>query len=276
MGRRNKVTRSGSGRTLADQADRHVLYEQSVQDVEQEAEFLEDTYFEIRGRKPVLLREDFCGTANAASQWVVNNRRHHAIGVDIDPRVLDSGRQRHLVSLSSSSRNRIDLIEGDVRTAETAPADIICGFNFSYWCFKERKKLLDYFVSARQRLKKDGLFFIDVFGGSEAFTECKEKTKHDGFTYVWQQKSYDPVTGDYVCHIHFRFPDGSRLRKAFSYDWRLWTLPELLDVLADAGFSSSHVYWQGTDEDGEPDGEFSRVVNGENDPAWIAYIVSER
>jgi SAM-dependent methyltransferase len=276
MVRRKKTTKTGSGETLAAQADRHVLYEQSVQDVEQEAEFLEEAYFEIRGRKPVLLREDFCGTASAASQWVINNRLHHAIGVDIDPGVLDSGRQRHLVSLSSSSRKRIDLIQGDVRTAKTSPVDIICGFNFSYWCFKKRKDLLDYFVSARRGLKKGGLFFVDVFGGSEAFTECKEKTKHNGFTYVWQQKSYDPVTGDYVCHIHFRFPDGSRIKKAFSYHWRLWTLPELLDVLADAGFSRSHVYWQGTDEDGEPNGEFSKVASGENDPAWIAYIVSEK
>jgi SAM-dependent methyltransferase len=270
------MTKAGSETTLAAQADRHALYEQSVQDVEQEVEFLEETYHEIRGRKPVLLREDFCGTANAASQWVLSNRRHHAIAVDIDPDVLESGRQRHVVSLPNSTRKRIELIEGDVRSVRTAAADILCGFNFSYWCFRERRQLLDYFKSARRGLKKDGLFFLDVFGGSEAFTECKEKTKHDGFTYVWHQKSYDPVSGDYVCHIHFRFPDGSRLKKAFSYHWRLWTLPELLDLLAEAGFTSSHVYWQGTDEDGEPDGQFSRVTSGENDPAWIAYIVSER
>ena len=69
MVRRKKTAKAGSGETLAAQTDRHVLYEQSVQDVEQEAGFLEETYFEIRGRKPVLLREDFCGTASAASQW---------------------------------------------------------------------------------------------------------------------------------------------------------------------------------------------------------------
>jgi SAM-dependent methyltransferase len=274
MGRKKKQTETEQ--TLAFQADKHVLYEQSVQDVEQEAEFLEEAYREIRGEQPFLLREDFCGTANAASRWVAIDKRHRAIAVDIDPEVLESGRQRHTMSLSSSSRKRIELIEGDVRKVTTEPSDIVCAFNFSYWCFKERKELLAYFRSARRALREDGLFFIDVFGGSEAFTECKEKTKHEGFTYVWHQKSYDPVSGDYVCHIHFRFKDGSRLKKAFSYHWRLWTLPELLDVLVDAGFTRSHVYWQGSDEDGEPDGEFSRVTSAENDPAWIAYVVSER
>ena len=69
---------------------------------------------------------------------------------------------------------------------------------------------------------------------------------------------------------------GSKLKKAFTYHWRLWTLPELRDMLAEAGFSRVHVYWQGSDEDGEPDGDFTVVETAENDPAWIAYIVSER
>jgi hypothetical protein len=33
-----------------------------------------------------------------------------------------------------------------------------------------------------------------------------------------------------VCHIHFDFEDGSRLERAFSYDWRLWSLPEAISV----------------------------------------------
>lgn len=269
-------TAQESGTTLAEQVDKHSLYEMSVQDVEQEAEFLDQAYFELRNKKPVLMREDFCGTANAATYWVTCNRRHKAIAVDIDPSVLESGRVRHLAGLSPSQSKRIRLVRGDVRTVAASPADIVCAFNFSYWCFRQRDELIEYFRSVRRGLKRDGLFFIDVFGGSEAFTECKEKTKHKGFTYVWHQKSYDPVTGEYVCHIHFRFKDGSRIKKAFTYHWRLWTLPELLDVLSDAGFSNSHVYWQGADEDGEPNGEFSRVPSADNDPAWIAYVVSER
>jgi hypothetical protein len=113
------------------------------------------------------------------------------------------------------------------------------------------------------------------FGGAESYTECKEKTVHNGFTYIWEQASFDPLTADYVCYIHFKFADGSKLKRAFSYHWRLWTMPEIRELLDDAGFSTHHVYWQGTDDDGEASGEFFLADEGENDPAWIAYIVAE-
>jgi hypothetical protein len=36
------------------------------------------------------------------------------------------------------------------------------------------------------------------------------------------------------------------------------------------------VYWEGTDEDGEGDGEFTETSTGEPDAAWVSYIVAER
>ena len=54
-----------------------------------------------------------------------------------------------------------------------------------------------------------------------------------------------------ICHIHFKFKDGSRIKKAFSYDWRLWTLPEIREVMEEAGFSNTRVYWEDEDEEGE-------------------------
>ena len=104
-----------------------------------------------------------------------------------------------------------------------------------------------------------------------------DKTKNKGFTYLWEQASFNPVTSEMVCHIHFRFPDGSKMRRAFSYEWRLWTLPEIRELLAEAGFSRSAVYWEGTDDDtGEGDGEFTASEKGEADPAWVVYIVAEK
>lgn len=264
------------GASLAQQADRHALYELSVQNVEQEVEFLDETFHAHRGRRPVLLREDFCGTAQAACEWAAVNRRHRAIAVDIDPDVLAWGERQHLSRLKPGARKRVELRHADVRSVRTPPADIVCAFNFSYWYFKERRVLLDYFRSVRKALVADGLFFLDAFGGADAFTECKERTRHNGFTYIWEQESYDPISGDYVCHIHFKFEDGSWLKRAFSYRWRLWTMPEIRDLLEEAGFRAHHVYWQGTDDDGEPSGEFFPADEGENDPAWIAYLVAER
>ncbi len=277
MARKKRKTpgKSGAG-TMASRADIHALYEASVQNVEYEVEFLQEAFSELRGRAPVSLREDFCGTANAACRWVDVDPRHQAVGVDINPEVLKWGRDHHLAKLKPAARRRVRLLEADVRTVETDPADIVVAFNFSYWYFKQRKVLLDYFRSVRQGLAEDGVFFIDVFGGAGAYEESREKTKNEGFTYVWEQASYEPISGDYVCYIHFRFPDGSKIKRAFSYHWRFWTLPELIDLLDEAGFAKTQVFWEGTDEDGEGSGEYAAAKEGENDPAWIAYVAALR
>ena len=65
------------------------------------------------------------------------------------------------------------------------------------------------------------------------------------------------------------------MKKAFTYDWRLWTLPEIRELLIDCGFSQTTVYWEGTDpETGEGNGEYSATESGDDDPSWIAYIVA--
>lgn len=269
-----KKVRTGPGK--AETADRHELYEQSVQNVEDEVEFLQQTFREIRGRDPELLREDFCGTANASCQWIRVNARHRAVGVDIDEAVIDWGRQRHVAGLTAEQQERLTILNTDVLTARTEPSDLTVAFNFSYWIFKTRDLVRRYFRAVRDHLKDDGLFFLDAFGGSEAYDEMSEKTRLDGFTYIWDQASFDPVSADFVCHIHFRFPDGSRLEKAFSYDWRLWTLPEIRELLAEAGFSKSTVYWEEDTDDDEEEGDYVPVERGVADPAWIAYVVAEK
>jgi len=275
MSRSRKKPRTGKP-TMADKADPHDLYEKSVQNVEAEVEFIDEAFRELRDRRPATLREDFCGTAAAACHWVASGRNRRAWAVDINPEVLDWGRTHNVVPLRPGQRKRLELREANVLTVRTPKVDVVGAFNFSYWCFKDRKVLADYFRAVRRTLTEDGLFFMDVFGGAEAYNETRERTEYDGFTYVWDQSSYEPLTGDYRCYIHFRFPDGSKLKRAFSYDWRLWTLPELRDLLAETGFRASHVYWEGEDDEGEPNGEYTRVERGENDPAWIAYLVAEK
>ena len=263
-------------RTMAERAQLHELYEEAVQAVDSEVEFLEETFSALRGREAIGFREDFCGTASACCEWVRKDVRRFAIGVDNDPAVLEWGRDHRLSRLSESDRARVKLLEDDVRTVRTDAVDIIGAFNFSYFMFKTRDALRAYFASCREALTADGVLFLDAFGGSEAYDVQKEKTKFDHFTYVWDQAHFEPVTHHMTCHIHFRFPDGSKLKKAFTYDWRLWTLPEIRELLLEAGFSSARVYWEGEDEDGEGNGEFAEHPTGEPDPAWIAYIVAEK
>jgi len=262
--------------TMAEQADVHELYEEAVQNVEGEIEFVQDTFRDLRKREAVSFREDFCGTASASCEWVRAGNGRYAIGVDIDSDVLEWGRKNRLGRLPEADRARVKLLNEDVMTVETEPVDIVGGFNFSYWIFKTRTEMRDYFIRVRDSLKSDGVFFLDAYGGSEAYDTQKEKTKYDGFTYIWHQAKYEPVTGRTVCHIHFKFPDGSRIKKAFSYDWRLWSLPELRELLEEAGFASVRVYWEGEDDDGEGNGEFFEETKGEADPGWIAYLVAEK
>ena len=264
------------GRTMAEQADIHDLYERSVQTVDVEVEFLRDTFRAIRGRDAESFREDFCGTSALSCEWVRSRSNRRSIGVDNDAAVLDWGRQKHVARLSEAARSRVKLLNEDVRTVVTEPVDIVGAFNFSYYCFKTRDELRKYFANVREGLKQDGVFFLDAFGGPEASDLVKDKTKLDGFTYVWEQEVFEPVTGRILCHIHFKFPDGSKIKRAFTYDWRLWTLPELRELLMEAGFAKVRVYWEGDDGEGGGNGEFKEHATGEADLAWIAYIVAEK
>jgi hypothetical protein len=116
---------------------------------------------------------------------------------------------------------------------------------------------------------------IDLHGGPEATEEMQEERRCGGFTYVWDQVRYWPGTGEYLCYIHFRFPDGTERKRAFTYRWRFWHLTELRDVLLDAGFVAVHAYFEGTAEDGETgNGIFRRGVRGENCDSWLAYLVA--
>jgi len=263
-------------RTMAERAELHDVYEQAVQAVDAEVEFLDETFQNLRGRDAISFREDFCGTASAACEWVRSKPTRFAIGVDNDSSTLEWGRKHRVGRLPKADRPRVELLLDDVRTAETKPVDIVGAFNFSYFMFKTRDELRAYFSHVRDGLNSDGIFFLDAFGGPEGISVQKEKTKLDGFTYIWDQAHYEPVTGRMVCHIHFKFSDGSKLKKAFTYDWRLWSLPEIRELLLEAGFSSARVFWEGEDEDGEGNGEYTESETGDPDPAWVSYIIAEK
>lgn len=265
-----------TGATMAERADIHELYEQSVQNVEEECNFVRNTFRSLRGRDALSFREDFCGTASAACYWTGFSPEHTAVGVDIDPDVLEWGRKNRIGPLNADRQARVQLLLSDVLEVRTDKMDTIGAFNFSYWIFQTRSLMIEYFSKVRDALKDDGVIFLDAFGGYEAFEEMTEKTKYDDFTYVWDQASYSPVTGEMECHIHFKFPDKSKIKRAFSYTWRLWTLPELKELLLESGFKNPTVYWEGTDEDGEGDGVFTPDERGEADAGWIAYVVAEK
>ena len=259
----------------AARSDRHVLYESAVQHVAAEIDFIDETFSTLRGRRAERLREDFCGTANTACEWVRRRGANLAWGVDLDPAVLDWSRAHKVTQLTPRQRQRLRLLNVDVLRVRMEPVDVVLAMNFSYWVFRDRGTMKRYFRKVRTGLAADGIFFLDAFGGYEACQELEESTVHDGFTYIWDQVSFNPINSDLTCHIHFKFRDGSRLDKAFTYHWRLWTLPELTELLEECGFKAA-VYWEGTDKNGDGDGKFTPTTVGEADAGWIAYIVAEK
>jgi hypothetical protein len=116
-----KNNKSRKKKNMAESADRHALYEKSVQSVDVEYKFVSKTFRSLRGRRPVHMREDFCGTAGMCREWVRCNRNNTAIDVDIDPEVLAWGQNNNLSSLKPEARLRVRLLQEDVGQLQTKP-----------------------------------------------------------------------------------------------------------------------------------------------------------
>ncbi|HEY5658201.1 MAG TPA: class I SAM-dependent methyltransferase [Myxococcota bacterium] len=264
-------------KTKAQRADVYAMYQEAVQYPVGDVALIGRIFKRHFGRAPRYLREDFCGTAALACAWVRHHRENRAWGVDLDPKPLAWGREHNLNALRPEQVARVRLIQGDVMDVSHTKVDATVAFNFSYFVFKQRDQLVRYFKKARSTLREQGVLVLDLYGGSDAQRRMTETRDHGSFDYVWDQDRFDPINHHAINHIHFEFSDGSRIHRAFSYDWRLWGIPEVHDALADAGFSASETYWEQTDRrTNEGNGTYYRAQRGEDDPAWVAYVIGVR
>ncbi len=258
----------------AKNADKHVLYQLSVQDAKVEIDFIDEAFERFRGRTPRTLREDFCGTALLCSEWVSRGPERRAVGLDLDARVIAWGQRHNLEPLGDAAR-RVRLVRQDVRGPSQGRFDAVMAFNFSYWVFTTRDDMRDYFRRVRSALGRDGMFLMDVYGGWEAQQPMTDRRSiKRRFYYEWEQEKFDPITHRVRNHINFEFKNGSRLERAFTYDWRFWTMPELLELCEEAGFSRSIVYWDRSPSDDRED--YRPTTRAGNHPGWLAYIVALR
>jgi SAM-dependent methyltransferase len=260
---------------MAERADRYVLYLKSVQSPDHEVGFFRRIYKSTYGSVPTRLREDFCGTAAVCCEWVRGHPERRALGIDIDPVPLAWGREHNLTTLPETARCRVTLKCDDARRVAGPKADIVAAQNFSFQCFTTRGELKQYFKAAYGNLARRGLLMLDLMGGPECLEEDREEIKSfRGYKYVWEQTRFDPITHACEYFIHFRFPDGSALEKAFHYRWRLWTIPEIRELLAEAGFRRADVYWEDTDRrTGRGNDVYRRREHASSDAAWVCYIV---
>ena len=268
--------------------DRHALYEVAVQGVDWDLDFLERVWrYRNRGREPRTFREDFCSTAALATAWALRGPERRAWGVDLDPEPLAWAR-RHRLPYAKAVTKRVKLIRGDVRIARRPAVDVACALNFSWWVFHRRADLVRYLRAARAGLKKNGVLVLNMFGGGDSERALTERTRKrgaqaadgtsvPGFTYVWEHASLNPLDRRLVAHIHFEMRDGRTIRKAFTYDWRMYTIAELHEAVLEAGFRDFEVWSEGWDARAKSgNGTLYRRTKLDNEDVWIAYAVATR
>jgi hypothetical protein len=258
---------------------KYFLYEQSVQSPDWHVKHFPRYYKWLTGKTATRLREDFCGTSRISMEWVRAGAKNFAVGLDLDPEPLSYFERVHFPTLSKDEQSRIRQERKNVLTPTREKFDLIAACNFSFFIFHERKTLIEYFRAARTSLAPKGALFLEMAGGEgmQEWLQEERRVRVPGvgkIRYVWDQMDYDAISGlnDYA--IHFQLPNRRWIRHAFDYHWRLWGIREVREVLAEAGFSKTQVFWEVADSRGAGTGEYAPMAKGDPAHAWIAYVAA--
>ena len=276
---------------MPDKPDKHDLYERCVQSPAQLVPMLRAMHAVAPassrcGPSPVepassrcVLAEDFAGTAALSYLWAEAHPDHHAIATDLDEPTL----------LRRPDHPRVTRVVADVRDANRAdlagsrPSDICFVGNFSIGYLHTRAELIAYLKGARARLNPSGIFLCDTYGGESAFTLGEVHRDHPfpggrRVRYTWEQRDANPLTGMVTDVLHFEIDRAGmvehELPDAFVYRWRLWSVPELLDAMHEAGFDSTQVYDKDPDATDEDGNAYMLPVTGDGDVGdnFVVYV----
>lgn len=228
------------------------LYENAVQDPSYTVDVVDELYSRVFRKSPKQLREDFCGTFAVGREWIKRGRGRRALGLDISEPVAKEAVRRNGALLTPAEQKRAAIHCRDVRSVTKTKADVVLAENFSFFVFKERNELLQYFKACHRSLDKKGIVILDVIGGPEfteaprVYREMRDAPTRSGrmrqkYSHTWCQRRYDPSTAFGLYSIGFEV-GGKKIRHAFTYDWRVWTVPEIRDCLRDAGFDEVKVF----------------------------------
>ncbi len=143
--------------------------------------------------------------------------------------------------------------------------------------------MVAYLTHARTRLNPGGLFLCDTYGGESAFIPMlihRDHTAPDGrrIRYTWEQRDANPLTGMVTDVLHFEIDRAGMIEAefpdAFIYRWRLWSVPELRDAMADAGFTQTEVYDKAPDAEDEEGNALMLPItgNGDVEDSFIVFV----
>jgi hypothetical protein len=271
------------------------LYRWAVQDPLTQARVLDRIHRSALPQAPAAthLREDFAGNCADSAAWIALGPEREALAVDLDASALEWGLQRTRRLLGESAARRLDVHAADV--LDVAPpavpsVHVLSALNFSLFYFHTREALRDYLAHARTCLDPQrGVLVANAFGGPGSLLARRDTQRierdrpgHPGeiapppFDYEWDQGAHDALSGRAECRIHFHGLAGGRsLRDAFVYRWRLWTLPELVEIAREAGFARVEVWRHTYDASRGAAGVFLGPVSGiAGLDTWVAYLVA--
>lgn len=247
---------------------RHRLYELAVQTPELDVEILDRVGRRRMRRAPRTLREDFCGTALLSACWVGSEDDREAVAVDLDARVLAYARVNNIAALEEDAE-RVELVEGDVRALSDRTFDVITAMNSS-WALFDDEALLTYVRNAAQCLEDEGVLVLELFGGADMRRVLTREHRFERFTYVWEQRAFDPMRSLLEARIHFALDDGRTLRDAFAYTFHLRPLDALRALLAEAGLATTELYVE------QGDGTHRRRAAEPRASLWRGLLASSR
>lgn len=257
------------------------LYRAAVQHPPAEVAFLHRAYRHYSKRDPLLLKEDFAGTAAVACTWVGIDEDHQAMAVDSHGPTLRWAAKEAERELGERAGD-LHFVHADVLAVASPKVDVVIAMNFSAFVYHDRKSLTAYLKNARKSLQNGGIFILDAYGGPGALrpqSQKRESMTREGiaFEYVWEQRSFNAVTGKVDNRIHFNFAGGRSVQNAFRYDWRLWSLAELRELMLEAGFAKAEVWCDRFEaKKGESDGVYCPVKHVDEREDWVAYVVGVR
>lgn len=255
------------------------LYRLAVQHPPAEVAFVHKAFARYYPRyRATRLREDFAGTCALATEWVAGHPDHRALAIDLHAPALRWAWRRAEKVLGPRAAD-LHLVHDDVMNVAAPRVDAVLALNFSTFVWRDRAALRAYFAVARRSLAPRGVLVLDAYGGVGAMRSGVQRraVRPPGdepvapFEYQWEQRSYDAVTARIDCRIHFRLRD-RLLRDAFVYDWRLWTLPELVEVMREAGFARAEAWC----ESAEHPGVYRPTKRLVDRSEWVAYVVGAR